>query len=136
MSEHYQVKDLISRLDERAQFREIQKMRDKERNERNETIKASDQFIQNYWCEDDKIEYGAYSVKVIESDWTNSSQKISYFASKCPKCKRTLKRLITDKWRDSYYKLSFKVKRDRIDNYRDLLQPHQSGFNMLYNKPI
>lgn len=55
-----------------------------------------------------------------------------YWVSRCGKCSGKVVRLIQNPLRDEYYKRSPKVKRERIKYARDLLQPGEAGFKLLY----
>lgn len=57
-----------------------------------------------------------------------------WFASKCPSCERKLIRYVTEKASDPYFHTSLKLKKERTEYSKDLLQPGQEGFQTLYKK--
>lgn len=56
------------------------------------------------------------------------------FQANCQDCGKKLIRYITDKNKDPYFYESVKLKKQRHEMKRDLIQPGQEGFQMLYKK--
>ncbi|MFA6095911.1 MAG: hypothetical protein WC767_03675 [Candidatus Paceibacterota bacterium] len=68
--------------------------------------------------------------KVEEDDW-NTGGKFRYWKARHT-CGAWSKRLISQKLKDPFWKLSPSVKADRARYRRDMIQPNETGFNMLY----
>lgn len=71
--------------------------------------------------------------KEEDQDW-NRGGKFRYWKARHRDCGTWCKRLISDKAKDPFWRLSPSVKRQRALFKRDVLQPHETGFNMLYGK--
>lgn len=67
-----------------------------------------------------------------DEDW-NTGGKFRYWKARHV-CGTWSKRFISDKLKDPFWKLSPSVKRERAMFKRDILQPHETGFNMLYQR--
>ena len=57
-----------------------------------------------------------------------------YWWTKCKKCRRKLIRYVDNKNQDPYFRLSPKLRRERQEYSKDLIQPGQTGFKTLYPK--
>ena len=123
------LKDRTSRRsEEREKYRDAKKLE----GEREGIIADTPQeIIKDYWCRKCEKDLVIVSQKCIESDWTNSGQRIAYYAGQCP-CGAILKRRISDSFSDPYHLESEKIKKQRIEHYKDIIQPHESGYQMLY----
>lgn len=88
--------------------------------------------ITDFYCKNCKCDYEDWKVTpVVESDWTKEGKWLAYFKSK-HKCGTWNRRKITDKHTDEYWTRSSKMRRDVGNHYKDMIQPNQSGFDMLY----
>jgi hypothetical protein len=82
----------------------------------------------DFYCEDCKREFYARARKHIDS-WSHfASYKIKHT------CGAWCSRHITDRSKDRYFIKSRFLARQRVEQHNDLLQPFESGFNMLYGK--
>jgi len=134
VEDHYHIRELIENQEKRSQDRTYHKDRIKNREEREEDIKSyEDKKVLDFWCDVCSIEFKSQALKQIEQDWNNLDQHIAYYKSKCWNGHWCI-RLITDRYKDSYYKRSRVVANDRAKHIDDILQPHETGFNMLYGK--
>lgn len=131
---HFHIKELIDTQEKRADDRQYHKDRIKGLQERNELIKDTNQKeTKAFYCETCKEDFFAESIKEVEIDWSCPMQSISFYKTKCFKGHWCM-RLITDTHKDSYWFRSRRVAQDKGSHYKDTLQPHQTGFNMLYKK--
>lgn len=113
----------------REQERQKQRLEIMNENEIKEGLKIP---ITNFWCDKCKVDYSDYKLTpIVESDWVKQEHHIAYWKSK-HKCGKWNRRYITDKKYDPYWVKSKKMKKDRGNYYRDMLQPSDSGFDMLY----
>lgn len=55
-----------------------------------------------------------------------------FFRARCRKCEATLVRYISEREKDPYFRYSLKVKRERAEFAKDLLQPGEDGFKLYY----
>lgn len=72
-------------------------------------------------------------VKVEQQDW-NTGGTFRYWRSK--HCNVWNKRLITQKIKDPFFIKSPSVCRDRRRHLLDMLQPQETGFDMLYKRNV
>lgn len=86
-----------------------------------------------YFCTDCNKEYVRNrAFKVEEDDWITGG-KFRYWKTKHT-CGKWCIRYISQKTKDPFFRLSPSLKIDRSKHYKDLLQPSQTGFSMLYGK--
>jgi hypothetical protein len=130
---HHQV-DKLERLVDRNTNERAKDKEEKDRKYDRERLIADskDNVTSAYWCSKCKKDYQAPSRRFIETDW-NTGDNIAYYVSHCPK-RHINKRFITDRLFDPYYRSSRMLQVQRIDYQKDLIQPFQSGYNMLYGQ--
>ncbi len=128
IEEHYDYQKLVKVLEKQYDERDLIKKREAIRAEFDidDDIPASIFHCSN--CSKDYFPRVVY--KIAEDDW-NTKQTFRYWKSKCS-CGQWNKRFITQKAHDPFYKYSTTIKRDRAMNYKDLIQPNERGFSMLY----
>lgn len=127
---HYHIRELIERQEARVADRNAHRDREKQANERQEEIqKAPMAELKDFWCGTCKEDFRGVGVKHVDS-WS----PLAYYKTKCKICKNWSMRLITDKHRDKYFYRSKLVAYDRGKNALDMIQPGQTGFNLLYGK--
>ncbi len=127
--EHPDVVKLENRLHKVWEDRDIQAQRDAVKNELevNEEIPA-----QIFYCKVCKKDYFPKRiVKVEQNDW-NTGGTFRFWRSK--HCGTWNVRLITQKIKDKFFIKSPSVCRDRRLHKNDLIQPTETGFDMLYGK--
>lgn len=129
---HYHIRELIENQEKRTQDRIYCRNKEKEKEERESSITGS-QFLvlTDFWCSDCKEDFKAQAIKQTEVDWSNTAQRIAFYKTKCF-CGKWCIRLITDKLKDGYWMRSHAVARDRGKHFADMLQPGETGFNLLY----
>lgn len=134
IEEHYHIQDLINNQQKRADDRTYHRELAKEAEERNGTIKeAQIVVVTDFWCHRCKEDFKSMSIKEVEIDWSCSTQYIAFYKAKCSKGHWGI-RLITDKIRDGFWTRSMAIKRDQVKGHNDALQPHETGFQLLYGK--
>lgn len=134
IEEHFHIQDLIDgqqkRTDERTYFRDKGKLLE----ERNDLIKdAKPIIITDFWCKECQEDFKSMAIKEVEIDWSCPTQYIAFYKSKCENGHWCI-RLITDKQRDGFWVRSRLCALDRGNHFKDTIQPHETGFNMLYKK--
>lgn len=130
IEEHYQISPLIERQERHVEERERNKRRLEEKEETFKIIKdAPNQTMTEFWCKTCKKDYLAICRKQVDA-WSN----LTAFYKTKHSCGNWGIRFITDRNKDPYWFKSKKVKRDQVDNYQAVIQPWQTGFNMLYGK--
>jgi len=135
IEEHYHIKELIEQQEERTADRTYDRNQRKERVDLDEMIaQAKTVELMDFWCNTCKKDFKAIAQKQVEEDWSNSSQSIAFYKTKCFAGHFVI-RLITDKHADGYWRRSKFVALDRGRHGFDLLQPFEEGFNLLYGKP-
>lgn len=134
IEEHYHIKELIARQEVRADDREYHRAKAKGLQERMDEIKAAKaKDVKGFWCRACREDFFAETIKHVEQDWNAPTQYVAYYKAKCSKRHWCL-RLITDQHKDGYWVRSRLVACDRGSHYVDTIQPHESGFNLLYKK--
>ena len=129
---HYHIEELIKRQekrhDDRTYFREMKKA-SQERQSEIDSVKNI--VVTDFYCKKCDDEFRGVVIKQIELPF--NGPPIAYFKHKCDKGHWCM-RYITDKYKDPYWRLSKAVARDKGKNYKDLIQPSEEGFNLLYKK--
>jgi len=75
----------------------------------------------------------AETIREDERDWGNSEEVVSFYRTKCQAGHRCM-RLVLDKLKDPYWQLSRKIAAERGHYAADILQPFESGYDMLYRR--
>lgn len=126
---HYHIQELIEAQEKRASDRTYHQEIEKRRNQQLKDItEAKDIELLDFWCDKCKMDFTGRAKKQIDS-W----EPLAYYKIKHPCGTWTLKR-ITDRLDDLYWFKSKKVAIQRGERYGDILQPFESGFNMIYGK--
>jgi len=132
---HYHVRELIENQEKRTNDRNLSRAKEKDKAERQEEIlKAKPVDIVEFYCKTCEEDFAQVAFKQIETDWSNSSQNIAFYKSKHDDCGSWAIRHITDKFRDPYWSESKQVANDRGKHFKDLLQPGETGYNLLYGR--
>lgn len=127
--------NLVDVIEENAQRREQEKQKQRLEIMNENEIKEGLQIpITDFWCDECEVDYSDYRLTpIVESDWVKKEYCVAYWKSRHNECGTWNRRYITDKKFDPYWVRSKKMKKDRGNYYRDMLQPNQSGFDMLYD---
>ncbi len=134
IEDHYHIQELIDAQERRAADRTYHKDRVKAIAERESEIKAADgKRLMPFWCSTCKVDFAGEAIKQVEVDWSNPSQQVAFYRTKCFKGHWCV-RLITDKVRDAYFYRSKMVARDRHLHHNDLVQSFETGYHLLYGK--
>lgn len=134
IEEHYHIQELIERQEKRTTDREYHRNRVKDLEDRDILVTDSKFVtITDFYCDRCGKDFKAQAVRQIETDWTNSTQKVAYYKTKCF-AGHWCMRLITDKHKDSFWSRSRLVALDRGKGFADTVQPHETNFNLLYGK--
>lgn len=134
VEDHYHIQELINAQQKRADDRGYHRDKEKLAQERNDEVKDSKlQDVKPFWCERCREDFYAESIKEVERDWSCPTQLIAFYRTK-HWCGRWCIRLVTDRHKDAYWFKSVRVARDKGVHFEDIIQPHQTGFNMLYKK--
>lgn len=131
---HFHIRELIEAQDKRANDRTYHRDKDKAKQERNLLIKDSKPIeILDFICFKCKEEFKSMSVKEVEIDWTCPTQYIAFYKAKCNKDHWCI-RYITDKLNDPFWMNSARLAKDRDTYHKDIIQPHETNYNLLYGK--
>lgn len=134
VEDHYHIRDLINAQEKRSADREYHRSRLKDLSDREGLIDDSKMAsITDFYCTKCRKDFKAQAVKQVETDWTNSTQRIAFYKTKCFRG-HWVQRLITDRHKDSFWQRSKLVALDRGNHYADTIQPWETGFNLLYGK--
>lgn len=134
IEDHFHIRDLIAGQEKRSSDREYHRNRVKELEDRDSLITDSKPFaLTDFWCNECKKDFKAQAVREIETDWSNPTQRIAFYKTKCFKG-HWCQRLITDRHKDGFWQRSRFVALDRGNHYNDTVQPFETGFNLLYGK--
>ncbi len=136
VEEHYHIQELIDAQEKRADEREYFRTKAKNAEERKKLIEDARMVVAtDFHCDHCNLDFKQMAVLQVELDWSNLSQSIAFYKGKHRKCGNWCIRLVTDKQRDGFWSRSRAVAVDRGVHHNDLIQPHESGFNLLYGKP-
>lgn len=131
---HNHIRELIEAQEKRSEERDYSRNKQKALDERNELIRDNKMLeLKDFYCRTCDDDFKGQAVKQIEVDWSNPTQMIAFYKSKCFKGHWCI-RLVTDRHRDIYWFKSKRVAIDRGKHYADTLQPFETGFNLLYGK--
>lgn len=134
VEQHYHIKSLIEGQEKRTADLNYHRAIAKEREERNDIIKDAKPFtLTDFFCRKCRKDFKGMAVKQIEVDWTNSTQSIAFYKTKCFKGHWCI-RLITDRHTDAFWTKSKLMALDRGNHYADTVQPYETNFNLLYGK--
>ncbi len=129
VEDHYHVRHLIEKQEKRSSERtEWQERKKQEDAFAKELAGYKDIELLDYWCDHCRVDFVARAHKQIDS-WDN----IAYYKMK-HRCGTWCIRRITDRQSDAYFFRSRKVAYDRGNATLDMLQPFQTGFNLMYGK--
>jgi hypothetical protein len=132
IEQHYHIQDLIEAQEKRTTDRNYHRNRLKELAERESLIKDSqEKVLTDFYCDECKKDFKAEAIRQVEIDWSNSSQRIAFYKTKCFRGHWCI-RLISDRHKDAFWQKSKLVQLDKGNNFRDTIQPFQTGFNLLY----
>lgn len=134
IEQHHHIQELIERQQVRSDDRQYHKDRIKALEEREDLIKDSKEYaLTDFWCDKCKEDFKAVVIRQIEEDWSNTTQRIAFYKTKCFKGHWCI-RLITDKEKDGFYLKSKFIALDRGKYHTDILQPFETGFNLMFGK--
>jgi hypothetical protein len=129
MNDHPDLVKLENKLKGIWEARDVEAQRDalKKELDINEDIPP-----QIFYCDVcDKDYFPRRIVKIEQDDWDNGGV-YRYWRSK--HCSKWHRRLINHKIKDKFWRKSPSVIRDRRLNSLDMIQPQETGFDMLYGK--
>jgi len=136
VEEHYHIDELIKAQEKRSDERTYYREKDKAREERQKLIDDSQMVIAtDFHCDRCDVDFKQGSVLQVEIDWSNIKQNIAFYKGKHRKCGSWAIRHVTDKQRDGFYQRSKAVALERGKYHNDILQPFETGFNLVYGKP-
>jgi len=131
---HYHIRMLFEAQERNASDRQFHRDREKMAQERSDLIKdAKPKEVKAFWCDTCKLDFLGESIKEVEVDWSNPSQHIAFYRTKCFKG-HWCQRLITDTYKDVYWFRSRKVAQDRGKHAKEILQPHETNYQLLYGR--
>lgn len=131
---HPHIRMLIEGQEKKTKDRNLHRDKAKEYAERQEEIdryKAVD--IIEFFCSNCQEDFANIAHKQVEIDWSNTSQNIAFYKG-VHDCGEWAIRHITDRYSDPYWLESLQVARDRGEHHNDLIQPFESGYNLLYGR--
>jgi hypothetical protein len=132
IEEHYHIQELIERQEKRSAERTYFQEKVKLGEERiKEIADAKVQAQADFLCRKCGQEFKGVAVRQVEVPF--NGPPIAYYKHKCDKGHWCM-RYITEKWKDPYWVRSKAVARDKGKRYKDMIQPHEEGFNLLYKK--
>jgi hypothetical protein len=135
IEQHPHIRMLIENQEKRTADRTLHRNRDKELAERQEEIDRYKHIdVIEFFCAHCQEDFAHYAVKQVEVDWSNSRQNIAFYKGKHEECGNWAIRHITDRFMDPYWFESIQVANDRGKHYADLLQPFETGYQLLYGR--
>lgn len=136
IEEHYHIQELIDSQEKRSNERQYFKDKNKALEERQSIIEDSLMLVAtDFHCNKCNEDFKQMAVLQVEIDWSNVFQNIAFYKGKHRSCGSWAIRLVTDKQRDSFWQRSKAVALERGKYHNDILQPFETGFNLVYGKP-
>ncbi len=130
VEDHYHIRDLIEGQEKRTAARVHHQNIEKQRDMFQKDVASVPNIaLSDFWCKKCKVDFYARVRKELDS-WGD----FAFYRTKHRTCGEWAIRHITDRARDPYWSLSKAVANDRDQHRDDLLQPFETGFNMLYGK--
>ena len=134
VEQHPHIRMLIENQKKRADDRNYHRDKEKEGAEREEEIERYKQKdIIEFYCTHCQEDFADIVDKQVEIDWSNPSQRIAFYKGKHD-CGNWAIRHITDRLADPYWFESQQVATDRGKHYAELLQPFETGYQLLYGR--
>ena len=134
IEQHPHIRKLIERQEKKSDDRTRHRNSNKEIAERQEEIdKAKPHDVIEFFCTHCQEDFAHLAHKQVETDWSNTNQKIAFYKGKHD-CGYWAIRHITDKFMDAYWFESLQVARDRGEHHDSLLQPFESGYQLLFGR--
>jgi len=131
---HHHIRNLIERQEVRSKDKIIHQNRVKEQAERDKDIQMAKRLeVTEFWCDVCSEDFAELAWKQVETDWSNTAQRIAFYKSK-HECGNWCIKHITDKFNDPYWSESLQVANDRGKHHNDLIQPFESGYQLLYGR--
>lgn len=129
---HHHIRDLIEMQDKKARDRQMYRERQKALEDRDKEIASTKpKEVLPFWCRKCKEDFAAETIREIEKDWGDHKSNIAFYRTKCDKGHWCI-RLAMDKFYDPYWRLSRKARKDQGEHFADIIQPFESGFELLY----
>lgn len=136
IEEHYHIQELIDAQEVRSADRQLHKDRIRSLEERESLIGDSKMVVfTDFYCSTCNTDFKQNSYLQVEQDWSCPTQNIAFYKGKHKRCGSWSIRLVTDKVRDGFFIRSRIARRDQGEHFADLIQPFETGFNLLYGKP-
>lgn len=133
IEQHWHIRELIETQERRSDDRTYHRDRIKALEERKKLIQeAKSVTLTDFWCNRCKKDFKSLAYKQVEQDW-NANQEIAFYKTK-HFCGSWCIRLITDKLKDGFWVRSRFLALDRGNHFADTIQPHETGFNLLYGR--
>lgn len=136
IEEHYHIDELIRTQEKRSNERTYYREKQKALEDRQSLIDGSMMVVATgFHCIRCHEDFKQGSVLQVEIDWSNIRQNIAFYRGKHKTCGRWAMRCVTDKARDGYWQRSRAVALERGKYHNDILQPFETGFNLVWGKP-
>lgn len=130
---HYHIQSLIEGQQRRVEEREYHRDKEKQKKERNDLIREAHLVAAtDFYCDKCRHDFKSMAIRQVEMDWV-LNQFIAFYKAKCDNGHWCI-RYITDKNSDPYWMRSKAVARDRGRAFNDIIQPGETGYNMLYGR--
>lgn len=135
IEQHPHIRMLIENQEKRTADRNLHRSKAKELAERQEEIDRYKEFdVIEFFCAHCQEDFAHFAHKQVEVDWSNSRQNIAFYKGKHEKCGNWAIRHITDRFMDPYWFESNQVANDRGKHFADLLQPFETGYQLMYGR--
>lgn len=120
---------LVKQFERRNLEKEQQQILDRRKKEEEykwqEVLNSPDYKRTQFWCNDCKLDFEKQAYKVVINTY-----KIGKYETRCPQCNSICRRVIGYDW--DYFQDSQFIKEQRLKYAKDMLQPGDEGFDLLY----
>lgn len=129
---HHHIQELIESQDKRVRDRQMHRDRQVIVEDREKEIASTKpKETLPFWCRKCKLDFVAETIRETERDWGDPKMRIAFYRTKCFKGHWCI-RLAVDKWFDPYWRLSRRARADQGKHALDIIQPFESGYELLY----
>lgn len=134
IEDHHHIRELIEIQEKRSNDRTLHREHEALLQERRKELASlPTRHTMPFWCSKCREDFQAETILEIEHAWEKPDEVIAFYRTKCFKGHWCI-RLGLDKHRDPYFERSKAVAKDRGEHRADMLQPWDSGYDMLYKR--
>lgn len=134
VEDHHHIRELIEGQERIAADRQWHRDNESANQDRAKELASLERRqVMPFWCRLCARELHAETILEVERGWENPDVPVAFYRTKCEAGHWCIRHGL-DKGRDPYFERSRSVARDRGEHAADVLQPWESGYDMLYGR--